>query len=460
MRVLCLLLLSIPYASFSQNVQLWNEYFGLGCNSGNLLSDYMTPIGVTWTVTETGYNASTSNTWFVSAEENGNAAGQCGTGCGGNPTLHIGALNSFAGTDLGAAYYEGLDGFCDLIDCGATDKRAESPVIDCSIFANVAISFNYIEGGNALDNATLWYFDGSTWSLLVDLPKTPICANGQGQWTAYSVNLPTSSQNNANVRIGFRWQNNDDGQAMDPSFAVDNIIATGDLGVDAIGPTIVCPPDTTIYTEDYCYFLSDFESLTEVADNLDPYPYVMQLPEVETFMVPGVYVINLYTGDFSGNTNQCSLNLTVIDDDAPALECPSAIQVVADYGATSAMAEVPDPVATDNCAPPAVTNDFTAISPINAAFPIGTTMVTFTATDASLNTAQCSVDVVVSVSLVNCCLGDLNCDGVINVADMLILISEFGCVGSACSADLNDDTLVGVSDLQLFNQLYGTTCPQ
>jgi len=460
MRYFYIMLFLLPLALQGQVVQLWNENFGAGCNSGTVLTDYFSPIGATWTITETGYNASGANTWFVSAEENGNSVGQCGSGCGGNPTLHLGASDSFLGTDIGAAYYEGMDGFCDVIDCGATDRRADSPIIDCSAFANVSISFNYIEGGNALDNATLWYFDGAAWSLLVDLPKTTICANGQGQWTAFTIDLPTSSNNNGNVRIGFRWQNNDDGQALDPSIAVDNLVASGEFGQDAVAPNVICPSDTTIYTEDYCYFMGDFESLTVATDNFDPFPSVVQWPEVETFVSPGNHWITVTVADFSGNSNQCSFSLTLIDDDAPLIECPSSIEIQADYGESAAIVVVPNPTASDNCSAPIITNDYAPLSPVNASFPIGTTTVTYVAADASLNLAQCTVDIVVTASLVNCCLGDLNCDGVINVADMLILISQFGCVGASCSADLDDDTLVGVSDLQLFVQLYSTICPQ
>jgi hypothetical protein len=68
--------------------------------------------------------------------------------------------------------------------------------------------------------------------------------------------------------------------------------------------------------------------------------------------------------------------------------------------------------------------------------------------------------VTVNVSLEGCCLGDLNCDGAISVADLLILISQFSCVGDDCYADLDGDTVVGVTDLQVFNSLYGTFCPQ
>ena len=32
----------------------------------------------------------------------------------------------------------------------------------------------------------------------------------QGQWTAFSILLPVSANNNPSVKIGFNWINNDD----------------------------------------------------------------------------------------------------------------------------------------------------------------------------------------------------------------------------------------------------------
>jgi hypothetical protein len=55
------------------------------------------------------------------------------------------------------------------------------------------------------------------------MPKTATCGGGQGLWTAFSMTLPASADNNPNVRIGFRWVNNADGTGTDPSFAVDDI---------------------------------------------------------------------------------------------------------------------------------------------------------------------------------------------------------------------------------------------
>lgn len=206
----------------------WSENFGTGCNAGQLASSYSGPNG-TWSITNTGTNDPAANNWFVSAAENGQGAGVCGADCGSNRTLHLGA--TYPSVDPGAAYYESTPGFCPgFFPCSYTDRRAESPLINCTGRTSITLSFNYMEfGQGASDNATLWYFDGATWSLLVDLPKTLCCGSVtctgfiQGLWTAYSITLPASANNNPGIRIGFRWINNADGTGTDPSFAVDDI---------------------------------------------------------------------------------------------------------------------------------------------------------------------------------------------------------------------------------------------
>lgn len=57
-----------------------------------------------------------------------------------------------------------------------------------------------------------------------------------------------------------------------------------------------------------------------------------------------------------------------------------------------------------------------------------------------------------------CCDGDFNCDGVINVLDMIIIVNQFGCT-TGCTADLDGDGIIGASDLTIFNGLYGDICP-
>jgi hypothetical protein len=233
-------LLALNLSAFAQT-EIWTEYFGTGCDQEQLVGAYASPNG-SWTVTETGFNTATSNQWYVSAMENGVGEGNCGAGCGNNRTLHMSSVWVLGiPADQGALYYEGLTGFCDFFPCGSTSRRVESPVIDCSNATNVTLDFLYIEGGNAIDNATVWYFDGSSWSEIDDPAKTisPTCAP-QGIWTARSIALPASADNNPNVRIGFEWINNDDGDATDPSFAVDDIVVSGLVNSDP-GPS--CPGD-------------------------------------------------------------------------------------------------------------------------------------------------------------------------------------------------------------------------
>jgi len=56
-----------------------------------------------------------------------------------------------------------------------------------------------------------------------------------------------------------------------------------------------------------------------------------------------------------------------------------------------------------------------------------------------------------------CIAADLNCDGVVNVSDLLILLGAWGACTEpdACPADLNDDGVVNVSDLLILLSNWG-----
>lgn len=185
-----------------------------------------------WTLNvATGPNDLDANYFAISDAEGGGivpnlgAPASCGVALNGNNTLFV--TSTFAAG--GAAYNSG--GFCGLGICVVTNKRSESPVINCTGKFNITIDFNYIENGDgAIDDAAMWYYDGVTWSILANMPKTLTGCGGQGLWTSYSVVLPASANNNPNVKIGFGWINNDDGIGTDPSFAVDDITASTPVG--------------------------------------------------------------------------------------------------------------------------------------------------------------------------------------------------------------------------------------
>ena len=177
-----------------------------------------------WTLnTPMGTEGADPNFFTISANEGGVLPPGCGVANNGNNTLHVTSVFNPSG---GASYDAG--GLCGFLFCPQTDRRAESATINCSAYSSIILSFNFISLGQALiDNASVLYFDGTNWTTLVNSIKSTTCGNGQGQWTAYSVPLPSSANNNSNVKIGFRWVNNDDGVGTDPSFAVDEIKLTG-----------------------------------------------------------------------------------------------------------------------------------------------------------------------------------------------------------------------------------------
>ncbi|MBK9758884.1 MAG: hypothetical protein IPO90_02650 [Flavobacteriales bacterium] len=218
-------------------LSVWAEEFENNCNQNCFASAY-TGVNGGWTTASTGTNGACANKWFVSCQENGNPAGTCGTTCGNNETLHIGNDPSCISPnscffcpsgDCGAAYDAScppaLCSFCCSCLSSQTSTRAISPVIDLSGWGTLTLRFKYMEGGAGVaDNAMLDYFDGSVWTQLADMPKTAAGSCGsQGLWTNYSIALPASASFNPNVRIGFRWVNNDDGSGADPSIAVDDI---------------------------------------------------------------------------------------------------------------------------------------------------------------------------------------------------------------------------------------------
>ena len=56
------------------------------------------------------------------------------------------------------------------------------------------------------------------------------------------------------------------------------------------------------------------------------------------------------------------------------------------------------------------------------------------------------------------CFGDMDGDDLITVADLLVVLGDFGCVG-VCAADLTDDGVVDTSDILALLAVFGTTCP-
>ena len=75
----------------------------------------------------------------------------------------------------------------------------------------------------------------------------------------------------------------------------------------------------------------------------------------------------------------------------------------------------------------------------------------------------CNYDPLAIVDVGSCeyasclCPEDINGDGIISVADILVLLGQFGC-NSDCNVDINNDGSTNVQDILLLLAAFGTIC--
>lgn len=301
----------------SAQAPFWIETFGTGCNQGQYANNF-NPTGLgTWSVVSTGSNGTFKNEWFISSSESNVGIGNCGDGCVTNPlltnrTLHIAFdLNSISPGfyDFGASYLAG-SGY-------NTNRRVQSPTINCTGQSNIILSFSYIlEGVANADYADVQYSPdgGTTWTTIATPPPTNNAScSGQGFWTTYSVSLPTSANNNPTVKIGFRWQNTDPTGA-DPSIAVDDVaLKTSAPATFAPSFTVansLCAGNTTSVTANTGTF-----AVTGYTWSVAPSGAGISAPNASataiTFTASSLYTITLIAT--SGGTTASSTNTVMIN---------------------------------------------------------------------------------------------------------------------------------------------------
>ncbi len=108
----------------------------------------------------------------------------------------------------------------------------------------------------------------------------------------------------------------------------------------------------------------------------------------------GVTTVVLKASDATGLTKTCSFKVTVNDAQAPAINCPAAIAKNTDNNLCSAAATYTTPTFTDNCMGGSVVKISGLAS--GSAFPKGTNVVVWRATDAAGLTKTCSIKVTVT----------------------------------------------------------------
>ncbi|WP_123912660.1 immunoglobulin-like domain-containing protein [Hanstruepera neustonica] len=169
---------------------------------------------------------------------------------------------------------------------------------------------------------------------------------------------------------------------------------------DYTDPIIVCKDDiVTVNDPGACtavvnmYAIGVYPSAFDSCSGLFIVP--TGIPPGGAFPV-GTTTVTWTVTDAAGNSTFCTQDVTVTDEEDPTINCPSDIVASTDPGLCNANVTIPFAVPDDNCSVVSISNDYNAGgADASGNYPIGTTTVTYTATDSAGRTTTCSFDVTV-----------------------------------------------------------------
>jgi len=186
------------------------------------------------------------------------------------------------------------------------------------------------------------------------------------------------------------------------------------VGSDSEPPTLTVPPGITLSTSSCSVLLDDELGVATAEDNCSQSVNITRtgVPRVacptpgdpnrtcESFVFPtGTTIITYTATDSAGNSSSGTQTIRITESPAipPTITAPANLTVNTGPGATSCGTVIGDATlgtatASDNC--PGVTVTRTGV-PSGNAFPVGNTVITYTATDGSGNTAQATQTVTV-----------------------------------------------------------------
>jgi hypothetical protein len=179
--------------------------------------------------------------------------------------------------------------------------------------------------------------------------------------------------------------------------------------VDTANPTIACPSNINVpadagfssatltpanpTTGDNCSIASLTWTMSGVTTGSSPITGINTVGS-QVFNV-GVTTITYVITDAAGNTATCSFTVTVTDNQVPIVTCPANVSVNATAGLCEAFATVGVATAIDNEGIASITNDYNGTSDASDIYPVGVTVVTWTAIDNTGNSNTCTMTVTV-----------------------------------------------------------------
>ncbi|WKD84677.1 Serine-rich platelet adhesin [Polaribacter huanghezhanensis] len=278
------------------------------------------------------------------------------------PVCTISPINTWSNT-VGVANNNGTD-------CNPTDDTLP-----------VTINVNHQSCGSITNAGTFSVYLAASNTLLGNF------AYATGISTNATINLPYGFDTNTAIKV------------VDDSFGASPVTHTlsGLSGIFNGTPSTSIP---TALVNNFSVNLNVSGNVTITAADVDAGssdacgPVTLSIDKTSfTCANVGLNTVTLTVTSPSGNQSTATATVTVVDNIAPVIVAPADFSVFATSG-NGALVNYTAPVATDNCS--VVTPTMTAGLASGATFPLGTTLVTYTATDASGNTASASFNVKVT----------------------------------------------------------------
>ncbi len=220
--------------------------------------------------------------------------------------------------------------------------------------------------------------------------------------------------------------------------------------VDNQAPTIACPANINVNAATGLCAASVSYSPPTGGDNC-PGATTTQIggsPSGASFPV-GVTTNTFRVTAANGASTTCSFTVTVVDNQAPTIACPTNINVNAATGLCAATVSYPSPTIADNC--PGATLGQIAGSPSGTSFPVGVTTNTFRVTAANGATATCSFSVTVV---------DNQAPTIICPANLTVNNTPGNCNGIASfTVPVGTDNCAGATTVQTSGLGSGVTYP-
>jgi HYR domain len=276
-------------------------------------------------------------------------------------------------------------------------ENSSNGCMDCGILGCPDLQFNSgcndngsgCFGGDFCDEVNACASD-ITPPAITGCPTNISVSLSSGCSTAVSWTAPTATDNCGDVTL---TSTHNPGHTFAKGTTLVTYTATDDAGNtatcsfnvtvdDAINPVITgCPSNITVSANASCQATVNWTAPT-VSDNCGGTLTLTTTKNPATIFNVGTTVVTYTATDAAGNTSTCSFNVTVQDNTNPVIAgCPSNITVSAN-ASCEATVNWTAPTVSDNCAG---TLTLTTTKNPGTIFNLGTTIVTYTATDQEIH---------------------------------------------------------------------------